>query len=101
MLETGDPLKALHLVRAQQSDLLLTDVVMPLMKGTELADRVQRVSPLTKAVLMSGYTTADIAPSGRSVLAKAFAIERLSRCIREMLERPSACARPPSSASKS
>ena len=102
VLETGDPLKALHLVRAQQSDLLLTDVVMPLMKGTELADRVQRTSALTKAALMSGYMTSDIAPAGRPFLPKPFTIETIGQCMRQALDRPSAFARrPPSSAKKS
>ena len=40
VLETGDPKRAIQIAREQAIDLLLTDVVMPLMKGTELADRV-------------------------------------------------------------
>jgi CheY-like chemotaxis protein len=64
-LETGDPQRAIQLAREQPIDLLLTDVVMPLMKGTELADRVQAVNPKTRVLLMSGYQTSDIAPSGR------------------------------------
>ena len=96
VLETGDPLKALQLVKAQSVDLLLTDVIMPLMKGTDLADRVQATSPRTKVVLMSGYVTADIAPSGRPFLAKPFAIDALNQRVRDALERPSAFARRPS-----
>lgn len=102
VLETGDPLNAIQLVRTQPVDLLLTDVVMPLMKGTVLADRIQGVSPRTKVVLMSGHMTSDIAPSGRLFLAKPFAIEMLSQRVREALDRPSAFARRPStSVSKS
>ena len=97
VLETGDPLKAIQLARAQPIDLLLTDVIMPLMKGTELADRVQGVSPRTKVVLMSGSMTSEIAPSGRLFLAKPFALDMLSQRVREVLDRPSAFARPPSS----
>ena len=68
VLDTGDPLKAIQIVRAQPVDLLLTDVIMPLMKGTDLADRIQGVSPRKKVVLMSGYMTSDIAPTGRPFL---------------------------------
>lgn len=68
VLDTGDPQQALRIVKAQPVHLLLTDVVMPLMKGTELADRIQAVSPSTKVLLMSGYQTSDIAPSGRPFL---------------------------------
>jgi two-component system cell cycle sensor histidine kinase/response regulator CckA len=95
VLETGDPLKAIQLVQAHPVDLLLTDVIMPLMKGTVLADRIEGVSPRTKVVLMSGYSTSDIAPSGRPFLAKPFAIEMLGQRIRETLDRPSAFARRP------
>ncbi len=52
-LDTDDPQKALRIAKEQPVDLLLTDVVMPPMKGTELADRVQAVSPTTKVLLMS------------------------------------------------
>jgi two-component system cell cycle sensor histidine kinase/response regulator CckA len=97
VLETGDPLKAIQLVKAQPIDLLLTDVIMPLMKGTDLADRVQAASPRTQVVLMSGYMTSDIAPSGRPFLAKPFAIEVLGQRVREALDRPSSFSRRPSS----
>ena len=93
VLETGDPLKAIQLVKAQPVDLLLTDVIMPLMKGTDLADRVQGVSPRTKVVLMSGYMTSDVAPSGRPFLAKPFELDTLQKRMREVLDRPSAFAR--------
>jgi DNA-binding NtrC family response regulator len=53
-LDTGDPQEAIRMVKEQRIDLLLTDVVMPLMSGTELADRVQAVSASTKVLLMSG-----------------------------------------------
>jgi two-component system, cell cycle sensor histidine kinase and response regulator CckA len=92
-IETGDPQKAIWIVKERSVDLLLTDVVMPLMKGTELADRVQQASPSTKILLMSGYQTADIAPSGRAFLAKPFSIDGLAKRVRETLARPSAFAR--------
>ena len=91
-VDTGDPQRALGIVR-EQPDLLLTDVIMPLMKGTELADRVQAVSPRTRVLLMSGYQTADIAPSGRAFMAKPFDPDTLARRVRETIVRPSAFAR--------
>jgi len=92
-IETGDPQKAILIAKERSVDLLLTDVVMPLMKGTELADRVQEASPSTRILLMSGYQTADIAPSGRAFLAKPFSIDGLAKRVRETLARPSAFAR--------
>jgi two-component system, cell cycle sensor histidine kinase and response regulator CckA len=40
-------------------DLLLTDVVMPVMSGKELSDRIKRMAPEIKVLFMSGYT-ADV-----------------------------------------
>jgi len=65
VLDTGDPQHALRIVKEQPVHLLLTDVVMPIMNGLELAKRVEAVSAITKVVVMSGYQTADIAPSGQ------------------------------------
>ena len=51
VIETGDPQQAIRMATQQAVHLLVTDVVMPLMKGTELAKRVQEVSPWTKVLL--------------------------------------------------
>jgi len=94
VLETGDPQHALRLAKEQPIHLLVVDVIMPLMKGTELADRIQAVSPSTKVLLMAGYQTADIAHTGRALLMKPFRVESLIENVRAVLARPSAFARP-------
>jgi DNA-binding NtrC family response regulator len=66
---------------------------MPIMKGTELADRIQAINPTTKVLLMSGYQTSDIASSGRPFMAKPFSIDVLVGRVRQTLERPSLFAR--------
>ena len=93
VLETGDPQQAIRMAKDQTIHLLLTDVVMPIMKGTELADRIQAISPTTKVLLMSGYQTSDIASSGRPFMAKPFCIDVLVERVRQTLERPSLFAR--------
>ena len=54
--------------RTNQISLLLTDVVMPVMGGYELAQRFGELSPLTPVLYMSGYAEPAIAthsPPGR------------------------------------
>jgi two-component system cell cycle sensor histidine kinase/response regulator CckA len=91
VLATGDPSRAIQIAREQPVDLLLSDVVMPLMRGTELADRVQAVRPSTKVLLMSGYVTGDV--TGRAFITKPFALDDLARLVCETLTRPSPFAR--------
>ena len=47
---------ALELLREQQVDLLLTDLVMPGMSGRELADEARLLQPDLAVLVMSGYT---------------------------------------------
>jgi PAS domain S-box-containing protein len=58
VLEAGDGYEALKLMEQHKSciHLLLTDVIMPLMNGQELAERLKAISPATKVLYMSGYT---------------------------------------------
>ena len=56
-----DGLEALQIVQecAHSIDALLTDVVMPKMRGTELAVRLSNFLPELKVVFMSGYLEHD------------------------------------------
>jgi YesN/AraC family two-component response regulator len=94
VLDSGDPQHALRIVKERPVHLILSDVVMPLMNGLELAKRVEAVSATTKVLLMSGYQTADITPSGRPFLGKPFSAQSLGDKVRDVLARPSAFARP-------
>ena len=93
VLDTGDPQMALHWVKSGVCfHLLLVDVVMPRMKGTELANRLKTLSPQTKVLLMSGYVVSGVA--GYPFIAKPFTGDQLAERVREVLTRPSPFARP-------
>jgi two-component system, cell cycle sensor histidine kinase and response regulator CckA len=93
VLDTGDPQMALHWVKSGVCfHLLLVDVVMPRMKGTELANRLKTLSPQTKVLLMSGYVVSGVA--GYPLIAKPFTGDQLAERVREVLTRPSPFARP-------
>ena len=94
ILDTGDPQQALRIAREQPVHLLLTDVVMPLMKGPELATKLLAVSPSTKVILMSAYPMSEAAASGRAFINKPFSVQGLIARIRQLLEQASPFARP-------
>jgi signal transduction histidine kinase/galactitol-specific phosphotransferase system IIB component len=56
-LSAANGKEALQLVQTSKEtiDLLLTDVVMPLMNGPELATLLKKQSPKSKVIFMSGY----------------------------------------------
>ena len=96
VLDAEDPNQALRLAGQQHVDLLLTDVVMPLMRGTELAQRLLAVVPSAKVLLMSAYKVAEITASGHPFLPKPFTPEILLERVRELLrDEPSPFARRP------
>lgn len=53
-LSFTDPLEAFEAMRTTSPDLLITDVVMPHISGTELAMRVRAAYPECKILLFSG-----------------------------------------------
>lgn len=60
LLVAADGQEALDLLETHPAvDLVLTDIVMPRMKGTELADRVRSTRPGTPVLYMSGYIDGD------------------------------------------
>jgi PAS domain S-box-containing protein len=55
VVEAHDGQTALELLRGEQPDLLLTDIVMPGMNGRELAARASEMRPGLRTLFMSGY----------------------------------------------
>lgn len=94
ILDTGDPLHALRLARERPIDLLVTDVVMPLMKGPELATNLLAVSPSTRILLMSAYPMSEVAGSGWAFISKPFSLQSLNDRVRQILQQSSPFARP-------
>jgi DNA-binding NtrC family response regulator len=52
-----DPQEALRAAHLEAPDLLISDVLMPLMTGIDLAIQVQAASPSSKVLLFSGQAT--------------------------------------------
>ena len=95
VLEAGDGAEGLHLVRRRNGavDLILCDVVMPQMNGTELATRIGVEFPDVPVILMSAFTPAGVARVGVSetlvpVLQKPFEPTQLAELVQLALEHP-------------
>ena len=78
VLETPDGQRALEVARDfdENIDLLVSDVVMPLVTGDELARTLQRERPTLRVLLLSGSADAtvldELAPATSAFLAKPF-----------------------------
>lgn len=55
----GNGVEALQLVNTFQPDILLTDIRMPHMLGTELAGKIVDTFPKCKVIFLSGYSDKD------------------------------------------
>ena len=93
VIEAGDGSEALRKWRQgrESIDLVLTDVVMPLVSGVEMARQISAEAPSAKIIFMSGHTDEviayhGVAVSGTHILPKPFASTALLKQIREVLD---------------
>ena len=91
VLETGNPLEALVIGERHRGPihLLLTDMVMPAMRGPALAVQMLARHPNLRVLYMSGYSDEmvgrrTVTPSGL-FLPKPFTADTLARTVREAL----------------
>lgn len=95
VLEAADGAEGLHLVRRRNGavDLILSDVVMPQMNGTELATAIGVEFPDIPVVLMSAFAPAGVARVGLGetivpVLQKPFDPQELADLVQLALQHP-------------
>jgi nitrogen-specific signal transduction histidine kinase/CheY-like chemotaxis protein len=94
VLVAADPGEALALAATPGAiDLLISDLAMPIMKGSDLARRLIAERPALRVMLMSGYSERDEAVDVTSqldgaFLAKPFRIAELLDTARRLLDSP-------------
>lgn len=93
ILEARNGSEALHMQQEikEPIHLLVSDVIMPLMNGYELAKRLMPLRPDMKVLFVSGYAEEgildqEILDSGMAFLQKPFTPEHLARKVREVME---------------
>jgi CheY-like chemotaxis protein len=81
---------ALAIAITRKVDLLLTDIVMPVMSGPMIVRRLADVGTRPRVLFMSGYADDTIAEyrleEGATVLRKPFAPSQLARAVRAALD---------------
>jgi DNA-binding NtrC family response regulator len=86
VLSAPRPSEALRICDSETVDLLISDVLMPEMDGNRLADRVLKLRPETRVLLISGVRDGAAAKNGRvKFLKKPFFPADLIRVLGEML----------------
>jgi PAS domain S-box-containing protein len=87
----GDAESAARLCTERTIDLLLTDVVMPEVSGSQLAERLRGLAPSMRILFMSGYSDEAVQRHGEltasaAFLEKPFTERALARKVREVLD---------------
>ena len=92
VLEAADGQEALQVLEVQSGPvhLVLTDMIMPHMNGTELAQHVSQRHPNLPIIFMSGYNDDPVVRGmergGSIFLAKPFTASALAEKIRQALD---------------
>jgi len=87
VLEAENASEALQIFHGQprEIDLIVTDIIMPGMRGDDLVKEVRSEQPDVAAIFISGY--ADVGNLGTeiSILEKPFSFPELGRCVEDAL----------------
>ena len=85
VVEASGAIEALEQVAeaAVEVELLLTDVVMPVMSGPELVDEIRRLRPCVRVLFVSGFSDR---PVDGSLLQKPFTVAQLGSRVRQVLD---------------
>jgi two-component system cell cycle sensor histidine kinase/response regulator CckA len=87
VLVANNGIKALEIfaARANEIDLVITDLVMPQMSGRELIERLRRISPEIKIICASGFIRPPSNEDDENYLQKPFASQDLLRKVKQVL----------------
>ncbi len=91
VVEAGNGMEGLELVKSEKPDLIITDIVMPEMQGIEFITRLNKIKKYIPVIVMSGNTvgkeylkTAKLLGAVAS-FEKPFDFEELKICVDETL----------------
>jgi DNA-binding NarL/FixJ family response regulator len=73
--EAGDGVEALHMIEAQQPDIVLLDITMPGVTGLEVATRVSEKWPQIRVVMLSMHATEEFVLQAMRAGAKGYLLK--------------------------
>ena len=85
VIVAGDASEALDKLATETVDLLLSDVVMPMQSGIDLANQVRKTWPELPIVLMTGYSDEVAKGVDYPLIAKPFTPTQLKTVIETAL----------------
>jgi two-component system, cell cycle sensor histidine kinase and response regulator CckA len=79
---------------ADEIDLLILDVMMPVMTGPVAYSEIAAIRPAIQVIFTTGYASEDGAlksmqAKGLTILQKPYGLKHLSKVIRELIDQPS------------
>lgn len=82
--------QALDMCRQQPFDIVLADIMMPVMDGLEMLRQIKKIAPQTIVIMMTAYASLDkamkaITYDAADLLTKPFELSQLSRVINKAL----------------
>jgi two-component system NtrC family response regulator len=89
VIDTGNPLKAIDIVKNKKIDLILSDYRMKEMNGYEFMMEVKKINPFVKFVMITGVGDVDIAvksmkSGAEDYIKKPFKLDILHKKIKEI-----------------
>lgn len=93
LLEAANGQAALEMVREYKESvhLLITDVMMPILDGRELADALRKIIPDIKIIFTSGYNDDPLSiteslPPNALFIQKPYSVKNITSLIRQLLD---------------
>jgi len=87
--EAKNGLEAIELVKQHRPDVVLIDIVMPVMDGIEATRRIKEIAPQTKVIAITAYEDAEFPKqsieAGADIFIKKEELD--SETLRECLEK--------------
>jgi two-component system, response regulator YesN len=91
IMEAPEGAAAVQLIKSNQPDIIFTDMLMPIMNGSELLEWIQEFSPSSKTIVISGhddfgYVRHTIKYGGMDYILKPIDEEQLNEALRKAVD---------------